>query len=74
MRVKRGTHSDVRERWRERLARFQRLGCSITVFCDREGISEPSLFQWRRRLAFMHLRDLSERDVGRVPITPQSDF
>jgi transposase-like protein len=51
MRVKRGTRGEVRDRWRKRLARWRRLGCSITEFCEREGISQPSFFKWRRRLA-----------------------
>jgi len=50
MSAKRGSQAEVAQRWRERLARFQRLGCSVTEFCLREGISQPSFFQWRRRL------------------------
>lgn len=51
MKVKRERGAEVAERWRERLARFRKLGCSITAFCLREGISQPSFFHWRRRLA-----------------------
>ena len=51
MSVKRGTRAEVEAKWRERLARWRRLGWSITEFCNRERISQPSFFQWRRRLA-----------------------
>jgi hypothetical protein len=51
MAEKRGTRADVAAKWRERLARWQLLQCSITEFCRREGISQPSFFQWRKRLA-----------------------
>ena len=37
--------------WRERLERQARSGLSIAAFCRREGLSPPSFYQWRRRLA-----------------------
>lgn len=52
------------ERWRERLARFGRSGCSITEFCAREGISQPSFFHWRRRLGSAGAAPLGRRGVG----------
>src|SRR5262249_51653247 len=36
--------------WHQRLQRFARSGLSITAFCEREGISPPSFYAWRRRL------------------------
>ncbi len=39
------------EAWRERLERQKRSGISIAAFCRREGVSQPSFYQWRRRLA-----------------------
>ncbi len=36
--------------WRERLARFERGGLTVAEFCRREGVSDPSFYQWRRRL------------------------
>ena len=61
---KRGTRREVAAKWRERLARWQRLQCSISEFCRREGISQPSFFQWRRRLA-------AEKPDGRNAATPR---
>lgn len=37
--------------WRERLARQESLGITIREFCRREGLSEPSMYGWRRELA-----------------------
>lgn len=51
MGARRGTHAEVEAKWRERLARWRKLGCSITEFCELEGVGQPSFFQWRRRLA-----------------------
>lgn len=51
MAAKRGSRSEVAARWRERLGRWRRTGDSVTEFCLREGISQQSFFQWRRRLA-----------------------
>lgn len=38
-------------KWRERISRWRRSGLSITEFCRREQISQPSFFGWRKRLA-----------------------
>lgn len=51
MAKKRGRRSEAAAKWQERLDRWQRLGCSIREFCRREGVSQPSFFQWRKRLA-----------------------
>ena len=37
--------------WRERLARFTRAGTSVVEFCIDEGVSTPSFYAWRKRLA-----------------------
>jgi transposase-like protein len=38
------------DRWR-RLLRLQRSsGLSISAFCRREGVSQPSFYSWRRKL------------------------
>ena len=36
--------------WQERLLRFEHSGLSVAAFCDREGVSAPSFYAWRRRL------------------------
>ena len=40
----------VRE-WRRRMERFQEGRQSVTEFCRTEGVSAPSFYQWRKRLA-----------------------
>lgn len=37
--------------WAERLRRYGRAGLTVAEFCRREGVSAPSFYQWRRRLA-----------------------
>jgi transposase-like protein len=37
--------------WRERLARFRRAGLSVVRFCRDEGVSPPTFYAWRKRLA-----------------------
>lgn len=37
--------------WRERLERQRRSGLSVAAFCRRERVSQPSFYQWRKRLA-----------------------
>lgn len=47
--------------WRRRLDRQARSGLSVSEFCRREKISQPSFYQWRKRLAV-------ERDAGNPPL------
>jgi hypothetical protein len=37
--------------WRERIRRYERSGLTVTRFCEQEGVSGPSFYQWRKRLA-----------------------
>lgn len=36
--------------WCERLARFGESKLTVKEFCRQEGVSDPSLYQWRKRL------------------------
>jgi transposase-like protein len=47
----RAVRSDKEELWRSRLQRFQSSGMTVCQFCQREQISAPSFYQWRKRLA-----------------------
>ena len=41
----------TRARWRLRIQRFHKAGLSIRAFCQREGVSLPSFYTWRKKLA-----------------------
>jgi predicted alpha/beta hydrolase family esterase len=47
----RAVNSSKEEQWRSRLQRFQTSGVSVARFCQREQVSVPSFYQWRKRLA-----------------------
>ena len=36
--------------WRERLSRFAQSELTVAAFCDQEGCSTASFYQWRRKL------------------------
>lgn len=46
----RAVKSSKDEQWRTRFKRFDASGLSVTRFCQLEGISMPSFYQWRKRL------------------------
>jgi len=41
----------VRQAWVDRVDRFQQSNQTIAEFCHAEGISQASLYQWRRKLS-----------------------
>lgn len=43
--------------WQARVAQWRRSGLSVREFCEREALSEPLFYSWRRELA---RRELSE--------------
>jgi len=43
--------SDKRAVWTDRLRRYQQSGLSVARFCEKEGVSTPSFYQWKKRLA-----------------------
>ena len=42
-----------REIWSERLRRYAKSGLTVTAFCERERVSVPSFYYWRRKLPTM---------------------
>ena len=46
----RSADSVKRQLWRERLQRFERSRSTIAAFCQAEGVSTASFYQWRRIL------------------------
>ena len=55
--------------WRERLRRYEQAGQTVAEFCRREGVSVPSFYQWRRRLADSSRGWQSKRVTGGGPQT-----
>jgi transposase len=43
--------SQARQRWTERLDRYRQSGLTVTDFCAEEGVSVPSFYLWKRKLA-----------------------
>lgn len=37
--------------WTDRLQRFSQGSLTVQEFCEREGVSVPSFYQWRRKLS-----------------------
>lgn len=55
--------SHVRERyWRSLIAEQPGSGMSVLAWCDEHGVSAPSFYLWRRKLA--------KRDAGRKSCRP----
>ena len=42
---------DARQRWTERLARYRASQQTVAAFCATEGVSVPSFYFWKRKLA-----------------------
>jgi hypothetical protein len=51
------TSGTAEQQWRDRLRRWRDCGQSVREFCWHERVSEPSFYQWRKRL---------KRDRGRA--------
>jgi len=41
--------------WSERLARFRQSNQSVAAFCRSEGFSQPSFYQWKKKLAAVNV-------------------
>jgi hypothetical protein len=62
------------EAWRKRLRRFDRGLATVADFCEGEGVSVASFYQWRQKLAAVDADSLSVDRPGfvAVEITPPS--
>jgi transposase len=45
------SRADARQAWAERLRRFASSGLPVAAFCAADGVSSPSFYSWKRRLA-----------------------
>lgn len=51
------TRSETANLWAERLQRFEQAEMTIAEFCVSEGVSQPSFYNWRRKLRSLVLND-----------------
>jgi len=49
--VSRIPNPELARQWRDRLGRFEQAKLTVAEFCQLEGVSVASFYQWRRRLA-----------------------
>ena len=49
--MKRGSDPLKVQQWTRRLKRFRSSGMTVARFCRSEGVSQPSFYQWKRKLA-----------------------
>ncbi len=45
------SRASVRQTWIDRIGRFQQADQTVAQFCAAEGISQASLYQWRKKLS-----------------------
>ena len=44
------SRSETAKLWQERLRRFDRSQMTVVQFCRNEGVSQPSFYQWKKKL------------------------
>ena len=47
----RTSRPEIARQWRDRIRRFEHSELTVAEFCQLEGYSVASLYQWRRRIA-----------------------
>jgi hypothetical protein len=59
-----GSRAATRQTWAQRLERFALSGLTPAQFCTNEGVSLPSFYSWKRRLATAAARDTADDAPG----------
>jgi hypothetical protein len=49
--MSRGSNPIKVQEWAERLERFSQSGQTVVQFCQAERVSQPSFYQWKKKLA-----------------------
>lgn len=52
--MSRGSNPMKVAEWSDRLERFEDSGQPVTQFCISEGVSQPSFYQWKKRLGVIN--------------------
>ena len=55
--MSRGSNPAKVQQWTDRLERYQKSGQTVSDFCQKEGISAPSFYQWKKQLLRLGLPD-----------------
>lgn len=63
------SRAGVRQAWIDRLARFPTSGLSPAAFCAAEGVSLPSFYSWKRRLATEAIENTTQHNTTQDPAT-----
>lgn len=48
--MSRGSNPAKVQQWSDRLERFENSGQTVTQFCVAEGVSQPSFYQWKKKI------------------------
>jgi len=62
----RGSNPIKVQQWTERLVRFDQSSQTVAQFCQNEGVSQPSFYQWKKKLADPNKRPSSTRESSPV--------
>jgi hypothetical protein len=62
--------ASAEKQWRERFRRFARSELSVVEFCRREGVSTPSFYHWRRKLAESSSNGPARPSLSRASFVP----
>jgi hypothetical protein len=52
--MSRGSNPSKVAEWSDRIDRFENSGQSVVQFCIAEGVSQPSFYQWKKRLGVVN--------------------
>lgn len=65
----RGSNPAKVQEWTDRLLRFQKCTMTVAQFCEREGVSVPSFYHWKRKL---HDQSSPQRPARKARRTEQA--
>ena len=70
----RGVDIGKRQAWAERFRRFSELGVTVAEFCDREGVSVATFYNWRRKCKEICVRRDSDAELIDSPRLQRASF
>ena len=62
------SNRDQRQFWQMAIETWQSRGLSVRQFCKQEGLSSPSFYAWRKKLAKADAPQVDKKDVR--PLEP----